>query len=288
MDIETPKISVVIPSLGEKILSDTIRSLNEGTLKPEEIIVCLSNEVDFDADKLFFENVKKISTKNKGQVFQRIEGFKFAKNDYVLQLDSDIHVSKFCLENLYNRIKNKKIASVGPKLYDLKNEIYFSANIPKISDRLSLYEKLFFYIMNGKDGFKSGKISKSGEPMGIPESGYYENLDWLPGCCVLHRKENLIVDNFYFFSGKAFAEDLFHSLMLKDKGIELIRDDKAICYVDFSSHKTDNFFSHLKIILSSLKARKSFSKKINGSNFRFYLVLILNSIKSGFRSLFKI
>ena len=91
----------------------------------------------------FFKNVKKISTKNKGQVFQRIEGFKLAKNDYVLQLDSDIRVSKFCLEHLYNRIKNKKISSVGPKLYDLKDEIYFSANTPKISDRLSIYEKLF-------------------------------------------------------------------------------------------------------------------------------------------------
>ena len=49
--------------------------------------------------------------------------------------------------------------------------------------------------------------------------------------------------------------------MLKDKESNLIRDDKAICYVDFSSQKTDYFFSHLKIILSSLKARKSFSKK---------------------------
>ena len=136
--MEIPKISVVIPSLGEKILPDTIKSLNEGTLRPEEIIVCLTNEADFDTNKFFFKNVKKISTKNKGQVFQRIEGFKLAKNDYVLQLDSDILVSKFCLEHLYNRIKNKKISSVGPKLYDLKDEIYFSANTPKISDRLSI------------------------------------------------------------------------------------------------------------------------------------------------------
>ena len=71
--MEIPKISVVIPSLGEKILPDTIKSLNEGTLRPEEIIVCLTNEADFDTNKFLFKNVKKISTKNKGQVFQRIE-----------------------------------------------------------------------------------------------------------------------------------------------------------------------------------------------------------------------
>ena len=35
--------------------------------------------------------------------------------------------------------------------------------------------------MNGENGFQAGKISRSGEPMGVPESGYYENLDWLPG-----------------------------------------------------------------------------------------------------------
>ena len=59
--------------------------------------------------------------------------------------------------------------------------------------------------MNGENGFQAGKISRSGEPMGVPESGYYENLDWLPGCCVLHRNENLIVDNFYFFFWQSFC-----------------------------------------------------------------------------------
>ena len=55
MNMEIPKISVVIPSLGEKILPDTIKSLNEGTLRPEEIIVCLTNEADFDTNKFFLK-----------------------------------------------------------------------------------------------------------------------------------------------------------------------------------------------------------------------------------------
>tara|TARA_B100001057_G_C22871493_1_gene959169 strand:- start:9863 stop:10723 length:861 start_codon:yes stop_codon:yes gene_type:complete len=278
----SPKISVVIPTLGEETLKQTIFSLNRSSIIPEEILICIPEGYASDDLSSISNNIKILKTKVKGQVQQRIEGFKNISFDYVLQVDSDLVLDKFCLENLFKRIKNSDASAVGPKLFDIKTKKYFSTSIPNDNTKLSLSEKIFFFNMNGKEGFKSGKISKSGEPMGIVEDGFFEGLDWLPGACILHEKKNLILYDYYNFKGKAFAEDLYHSFELKKRGISLLRDDNAKCYVDFSSSKSKNFNSYFMIIFNSFKPKKIFRNKVQASHTRFYMFLLLNFLKSFF------
>ena len=50
----------------------------------------------------------------------------------------------------------------------------------------------------------------------------------------MHRKENLITYDFYPYKGKAYSEDIIHSILMR-KSINLIRSGKAICKVNLSS-----------------------------------------------------
>ena len=129
---------------------------------------------------------------------------------------------------------------------------------------------------NGKSGFQPGKISKSGINFGIPEipSTFY-NVDWLCGGCLMHRKENLILKNYYPFLGKAYAEDLFHSKLLRDNNVILVRSGEAKCFVDFTSSKGGSWRNAIKGFSKSLIPMKIFVKSINGSIYRLYFVNFL-------------
>ena len=85
------KISIVIATIGNRNLIPTINSLNNNTIRPDEIIICIPLNDENKLEKLkSFSNTKIVKSKYKGQVKQRIEGFKIVKNDIVLQLDDDI------------------------------------------------------------------------------------------------------------------------------------------------------------------------------------------------------
>ena len=53
------------------------------------------------------KKIQIIHSKIKGQVKQRIEGFKNVKNNIVVQLDDDIILKEDCLEKLKNSLKAK-------------------------------------------------------------------------------------------------------------------------------------------------------------------------------------
>ena len=278
--VNSSKVSVVIPSLGEKQLNSTLVHLNNGTIIPDEILICMPKGFDLTFDSSKFHNLEFVFTEKAGKVKQRIEGFKLAKNKYVLQMDSDLLLERYCLENLIETIEKNDKCCVGPRLYDLKNKEYFSTCIPKNEKKLTFYEKFFYKNINGKGGYEPGMISKSGEPMGLIEIGEFKNLHWLPGACILHIKENLILKNYYPFEGKAYAEDIYHSLELKNQGVNLIRDKKAKCFVDFSSSKATSIFMYIKIIYGSLRARRLYRKKTKSSDLRFYSFMFLSFLRS--------
>ena len=90
-------ISVVIPSVYEKSLFKTLNSINKSSFTPKEVIIVLPTQLKdiIDIKKLSkYKNIKIEFSKKKGQVQQRIHGFKIASQPYVLQLDSDIIVKK--------------------------------------------------------------------------------------------------------------------------------------------------------------------------------------------------
>ena len=70
-------------------------------------------------------------------------------------------------------------------------------------------------LINGKNGYQPGKISINGIAMGIKETNQDEEVEWLSGACVMHKRENIITSDFYPFSGKVYSEDVIHSFLLR-------------------------------------------------------------------------
>ena len=272
-------VSVVIATLGGRQLIETIDALNSGSVTPEEILVCVPESQEVDLGYLSATNVRVVRTSERGQVVQRAMGFNQVKCNLVLQLDDDIIMEKDALLKLIECIQQSSSYAIGPKLIDLKTGIYQSYLIPK-SNRHTLYERLQYYIINGSKGFQPGGIAKAGVCMGVPDDMKdWSGLDWLPGGCMLHHKENLVLYNFYPFTGKAYAEDLFHSICLRKKNIVLVRCGKAKCYLNnvFAPRiGAVRFFEEQK---RSVRALKKVVKQINGSYARLYIFILIQSAR---------
>jgi hypothetical protein len=263
-----PGISVVIPTIGGEILYQTIKTLNSGSYKPDEILVIIPRVYENRIDsKLLPSNSNVFFTEFSGQVSQRIFGFTKVKYLHTLQLDDDLFLNKECLKILYNFSLLHQQASISPTLLDVKtnNDFHFLSK-PKDGD---LIKKFLFFIINGKLGYVGGKISEAGLGMGFDTFTQEPNeVEWLPGGCVLHYSPNLIVLNFYPFSGKAYSEDLYHSFYLKSKQIKLYHIPSAFCYVDCYSSSSSSFFSYINIVVNSTKSLLMLNKITHRNNCR--------------------
>ena len=95
-------LSIVIPSLGGTGLSKTLNYIHKNKIIPLETIICIPKVYK----KLLLPksiNPKIIYTNVKGQVHQRLIGFKNAKGKYVLQLDDDILINYKSLSKLLKK-----------------------------------------------------------------------------------------------------------------------------------------------------------------------------------------
>jgi glycosyltransferase involved in cell wall biosynthesis len=270
------KVSVVIATLGGNTILRTIGALNNGSIIPEEILICIPIDYISRVNSLPYENIRVIATHCRGQVAQRAIGFQQASFEFVLQLDDDIELRQDCLEKLVIKISEANNTAISPKMMDSNTGNYHYSLVPERFTN-SVHSKIMFWIINGKKGYIAGKIGRAGVGMGLPEKpdDWYD-LDWLPGGCILHRKENLITYNFYLLTGKAFAEDLFHSVLLRNKNIRLIRCGDAICDVDFSHGISLDSFGVLKGYIAYAIALKNFIKNNTGNIFFLYLYLVFN------------
>jgi glycosyltransferase involved in cell wall biosynthesis len=268
-------ISVVIPSLGGD-LRKTIDSLNSGTIVPDEIVICLPNGTH-EVDNIdLYQNVIVIYSKKYGQVLQRIAGFKKSKYNYILQLDDDILVGKFCLEAMLSVIQAKDNITVSPMWYNVKNKKPLAQK--KQNSRLM---SVYFRLINGRAGYVSGGVSLAGTNFGVyPDyvkiDTHCFKVDWQPGGCILHNRKNLILKNYYPFTGKAYSEDLIHSHLLRVSGITLCVVKTARCMTNPSPRLS------MKELWADFIVRKHFVKIANLSVVRMYLhyiIYFINTIK---------
>ena len=114
-----PSVTIVIPTLGDSNLEKTIRSINSNSLLPNEIIICIPKQFYFKVENIKEDNVTILCTDIFGQVHQRIQGFKEAKSEYVIQLDDDVYLEKNSIKELLRAIISKgDKSSVGPFMID--------------------------------------------------------------------------------------------------------------------------------------------------------------------------
>lgn len=255
-------VSIVIPTLGEKKLIKVVHYLNKNrNFKISEIILSIpTNKYNYvKSITKNIDNIKLVCNRTKSQVLQRINGFKIAKENHVLQLDDDTFISCEDINLLKKKIFgiNKKI-SVAPIFKTFSNEYLHKRN------NNFLYN-IHFYILTLIFGSVK-KINNFGsfDNSLISFKGYnsYRDLkditrvDWTLGACMLHKKKNLILKNYYPFFGKSFFEDVLHSLELKGKGVNLylIKNASAYC-------KREESIRDFYDLINYIKAVKFFANK---------------------------
>ena len=229
-------ISIVIPTLGYECLNETVSYLNNGPNRPKEIIVVIPEGFEVNAGFQTFENVIILKSPLKGQVKQRIFGFKYANEKHILQLDDDIWIDQNNMSNLLEALKKlDKNSAVAPAF--LKKGTSNSVYIYDSDFKAYINNLVQFFVLKGAWGIKKmGKITFGGINFGVNYSltdKINYPCDWLAGGCVLHHADQVYLDNFYPFEGKAYCEDLFHSFYLKRTGINLYSNTKTFCYLDW-------------------------------------------------------
>tara|TARA_B100000886_G_C20399658_1_gene481967 strand:+ start:36 stop:872 length:837 start_codon:yes stop_codon:yes gene_type:complete len=269
-------ISIVIPSILENSLVSTLESIDKSTIKPKEIIIILPDQHRYKNDNIL-KKIKKYKntlihySKKKGQVNQRILGFKMASQKYVMQLDSDIILRKNTIEILFDFIKNHKDnISVSGFIYNNKD-----STIKK--DYINKY--LNYLLFHGKTNPKPGTISQIGIPFSFGKNDFtdeFHKVEWLQGGIVMHKKSNLILENYFNFPGPAYCEDVIHSILLKRKNINLYLSKNAICtHIEVNSKKLRfDFYTEYIIRLKLLKLLGTKKYLRFNTWFLFYIIKI--------------
>jgi len=270
------EVSVVIATLGGGSLPATIEKLNAGDLPPKEILIAIPEDIADRVTALATDNVSIVKVPGWGQVRQRAYGFSQVKYPYVLQIDDDVELEKPCLRQMVDFIGNRKDVAICPSLLDHITGKP-SEHLAKPKQNSGFLYKLLFKVINGRKGYEAGKISLAGVNMAHDANATepYE-VGWVPGGCVLHIKENLVTFNYYPFKGKAFSEDLFHSVILQRKGVKLYHLPSAIVQLDNTSIKAGSFSELVKIFFSVIRVMFRFASFSGGSKIRLSAFLFLN------------
>lgn len=271
----TTAISVVIPTLGGDCLKATIERLNAGVKVPDEILICIPADYAQRVAHYEYPNVRVVSTECKGQVAQRAIGFREARQDLVVQLDDDILVDERCIQILVHALgESGPKAAVAPSLFCTSSRESFYKS-PSRKRLLHAY----YWLLNGGLGYRPGNITKAGTNVGVdPAVSTREviEVDWVPGGCVLHRRENLILENFYPFPGKAFCEDIIHSHYLKVAGVRLLVSTKAVCWVECVRMQTQRPREFVRNLIADYRARRFFVRLTSRSFSRMLVYYIIN------------
>ena len=273
-------VSVVIPTLGGQSLPGTIDKLNRGTIVPAEILVCIPEEIRGRVAGLSQPNVKIVGTSMRGQVAQRIEGFKAAKNEYVLQLDDDIAVEPRCLERLVAAVEADGNSSVAAALRHADTDTSVYARNDK-----AYLGTFYYFLLNGARGYAPGTVTAAGTEIGVdPASSSLtlHDVEWLPGGCVLHNKRNLVLQNYYPHAGKAYCEDLYQSRCLSEKGVAMRVASDAIAWIEDPRNEDVPFARWIKDLRDDYSARRHYVRAISGSAWRlraYYAVRFLRRIR---------
>ena len=282
--LETPSIqqpypmTVVMATLGGDTLKGTIEQLNRGSVVPAEILVCIPEQEAHRMANPLFPNVRVIVTKCRGQVAQRAIGFKNASHDVVMQLDDDIIVDENCVACLLQTLsKYRPHVAVAPALLERS-----SGKITRMNDTML---RIFYFLVNGRDGHQMGAVSRAGAEFGYNPSMIKEgvhDVEWVPGGCVIHFRENLITENFFPYEGKAYCEDLLHSHHLIKKGVRLKMDLSAHCSLENVLWASYGIKEFINTISADYRVRKYFVKLSSRSYLRmhlYYIALVSNYLR---------
>ena len=155
-----------------------------------------------------------------------------------------------------------------------------------ISKYFNFEHNLINYFVSGTNWgiSRMGKIAKSGLNFGVVDEFMkteYLQVDWLPGGCVMHKKQNLILYDFYPFEGKAYCEDLIHSYHLINRGIKLMVTKNSRCLLstqDFINNRTPMHKLFPMLFFNKI-ANKNTYRLVLHNNYYKYRQMIVATVK---------
>lgn len=275
-------ISVVIPTLGGDCLRETLQHLNASSVTPAEILICIPKEYACRVADYEDQNVRVLETSCRGQVAQRAAGFKAASNELVLQLDDDIIVDPKCLETLSRHVGEiRPRAAVAPALRwrTSRKSVY------KRPPRRAL-ARFFYWCVNGSRGYCAGVVTRAGTEIGIHSGGIEDGrveVEWLPGGCVMHRRVDLVLDDFFPLSGKAYCEDLIHSHLLARHSVRLFVSHDACAFLAEVKQPYESAAVFMNDFMAEWRARRYYVGLSSRSMFRMYLYFAAKLLRRMFK-----
>jgi len=229
-------LSVVIPTLGDESLRATIMQINQGSLLPTEILVCIPEKEAPRAQNLGIPGVRVIVTDIRGQVAQRVRGFQEATGTLVLQMDDDIQLAAGCLEQL---VEFLHVTGPGNAVGPIYMDSEAGKCVHHVQDGVRGWlQSLYASTVCGAPwgAARMGRVTSIGVNYGVDgvhcQGKPFVETDWLPGGCVLSFRNDLIREMFFPFPGKAYCEDIIHSLLRKRSGMRHWVVPGAQCSID--------------------------------------------------------
>ena len=274
---EAPSLTVVIPTLGGEQLLDTIAQLNNGSVRPQEILVCVPAGYADRIRVMSHDNVKVLVTECKGQVNQRAEGFRNSACECVMQLDDDIYLEYDTLEKMVLAISRLGSGNVvGPVYYNAISGLPLTEyRIGFIGLVFNAYELIVRGLPWGKK--RMGALSSIGACGGVDPRYCADEVlstEWLPGGCVLSRRDNLLTDRFFPLSGKAFSEDVLHSYLRTKTGIR----HHVVCSAKAIIQPPDRSVSPVSA-RAEISARLYVASVLGGGRVRAYIAAVLDILR---------
>ncbi len=288
--------TIVIATAIRPTLEDTLISIENSVLLPNEVIISIPSGRELFINKAFNFKIKIIS-KGEGQVAQRKEGFKRVKTTFCIQMDDDIIFDKYFLKLFVERFMKLPFYSVLAPMNSINNETLSVLVSPK-----PFFACLLYYILDSRLQTPYGIITKAGIPVGVKpfydkskESSIVKS-QWINGCCAIHNTANLITNYEYPFKGKAYGEDIIQSQILREKKITLFVDRSLRISLKEDISKLNilcNLYIFFKEKNTAYRAISSF-KKVQSNYIRyilfaFFFVIskIVNSLENLIKNLIK-
>lgn len=265
---ETLPISVVIATLGSDVLHPTLAMLNSGSQIPAEILLCVPEDKVLGLSNSEYNNIRVLVTPCKGQVAQRAYGLEQVCQPIVMQIDDDILIEPSSVQTLMQTLNRLGKGNVVAPLYrHLKSGEYITRYTTGGRGWLSnIYASLLCGAPWGSR--RMGKLTTAGIGFWLDKDQVGEapfETEWVPGGCAMCRREDLITENYYPLPGKAFTEDLVHSIYWRRMGVRLWAVPTADCRT-----KIEPMPFEWRQMWSVLDAHRYVVSLIGGSSFRLY------------------
>jgi N-acetylglucosaminyl-diphospho-decaprenol L-rhamnosyltransferase len=162
----------------EKYLNDCISSINKYISCEHEIIVVNNSD-----DNINIQDIKLITSENKGYSFANNKGVDLAVGEYLLFLNPDTVITKDFYEMLISQIKDLKFGCVGLGLCNPDKSFQLSFGV----DNTFLGE-----ITNKKQELAVKNKSEEVIEKINTEYNALKVVDWVSGAAMLTRKEDFI------------------------------------------------------------------------------------------------